>query len=319
MAKLDRVTPRRSAQGRNRTTDTGILSPRRSVARREGKQGLERVREVVPGQDRDSRGARSFRRRRARPPLTGLDPGVEIFECVHAIGGIGADERAGGSPALKNVIGTAFHLGGQRFMSAAHVLRELETYPIRRVGYADAGRMHFVTVDEIEYADHVDVGVFHADVPGRPTPRWSFSEEPLLQDIVAGGFPYALDLERVSITPRAFKGYIVAGYKYFQMAGHPNVYETSFQSPRGLSGAPLWKGGFGAPLHVVGLIVANRSTEMLVFSERERTRQGTETVVERFEAMQHGLAIQSVEIADLTFRGLGGPVRSYVERQTPSP
>jgi len=35
--------------------------------------------------------------------------------------------------------------------------------------------------------------------------------------------------------------------------------------------------------------------------------------------MQHGLAIQSVEIGDLTFRGLGGPVRSYVERQTPSP
>jgi hypothetical protein len=42
------------AQGRNRTTDTGIFSPRTRLAIREGNQSLERCREVAPGQDRDS-------------------------------------------------------------------------------------------------------------------------------------------------------------------------------------------------------------------------------------------------------------------------
>jgi len=65
--------------------------------------------------------------------------------------------------------------------------------------------------------------------------------------------------------------------------------------------------------------VANRSTEMLVFSERERTREGPETVVERFEALQLGIAIQSAAIADIPFQTLGSTVRAYVDQQQPSP
>ena len=73
------------------------------------------------------------------------------------------------------------------------------------------------------------------------------------------------------------------------------------------------------PLELVGIVVANRSTEMLVFSERERTREGLETVVERFEALQLGIAIQSAAIADIPFQTLGSTVRAYVDQQQPSP
>ena len=104
-------------------------------------------------------------------------------------------------------------------------------------------------MSEIEYAEHLDIGVFRAVVPNAATPRWSFRGEALLEGIVAGGFPYALDTDNKSITVRTFRGYIVAAYRYIQMTGQPGVYETSFQSPRGLSGAPLWIGGFGVLLN----------------------------------------------------------------------
>ena len=245
---------------------------------------------------------------------------MQIFECVHAVAGVDVELlEAGPAPALRNLIGTSFHLGVQRFMSAAHVLREVERYPLRAITYFVGPEIRFAPVSEIEYAEHLDIGVFRAEVPNAATPRWSFRGEALLEGIVAGGFPYALDTENKSITVRTFRGYIVAAYRYIQMTGQPGVYETSFQSPRGLSGAPLWIGGFGVPLELVGIVVANRSTEMLAFSERERTREGLETVVERFEALQLGIAIQSAAIADIPFQTLGSTVRAYVDQQQPSP
>jgi hypothetical protein len=41
--------------------------------------------------------------------------------------------------------------------------------------------------------------------------------------------------------------------------------------------------------------------------------------VERFEALQLGIAIQSAAIADIPFQTLGSTVRAYVDQQQPSP
>ncbi len=153
---------------------------------------------------------------------------MQIFECVHTVAGVDVELlEAGPAPALRNLIGTSFHLGVQRFMSAAHVLREVERYPLRAITYFVGPEIRFAPVSEIEYAEHLDIGVFRAKVPNAATPRWSFRGEALLEGIVAGGFPYALDTENKSITVRTFRGYIVAAYRYIQMTGQPGVYETS--------------------------------------------------------------------------------------------
>lgn len=242
-----------------------------------------------------------------------------IFEFLHAVAGADVELREAGPEAvLKNVIGTAFHLGGQRFMSAAHVLREAEKYPTRAITYYVGREIRFAAVSEIEYARHIDIAVFRAEVLNPATAKWSFRSEAILEDVVAAGYPYALDAENSTIILRAFRGHLVTAYRDFRMAGQPGVYETSFQSPRGLSGAPLWVSGPGVPLEVVGVVVANRSMEMLVFSQRERLRENVETIVERFEALQLGVAIQTASIAEEPFQTLGSTVRTYVDRQTPS-
>ena len=88
---------------------------------------------------------------------------MQIFECVHAVAGVDVELlQAGPAPALRNLIGTSFHLGGQRFMSAAHVLREVERYPLRAITYFVGPEIRFAPVSEIEYAEHLDIGVFRA-------------------------------------------------------------------------------------------------------------------------------------------------------------
>jgi hypothetical protein len=55
---------------------------------------------------------------------------------------------------------------------------------------------------------------------------------------------------------------------------------------------------------------------MIVFSSREIITDETETVVERYEALQLGIAIQSAELLKIRSRILAGDLREHLERHS---
>lgn len=118
------------------------------------------------------------------------------------------------------------------------------------------------------------------------------------------GFPYALEKELGQIGVRTFKGHVVAAGPTRSLPARPDAYELNFQCPRGLSGAPLLAGS-GSPV-IAGVVVGNESSKMLVFSESEVVKEsGTTTIVERYESLHLGLAVQSAAILRLEFKNLG--------------
>ena len=90
----------------------------------------------------------------------------------------------------------------------------------------------------------------------------------------------------------------------------PDIYEVSFSAPLGLSAAPLMCGDA-----VAGIVIGNRSTEMLVFAHREIVRGDKELVTERFEAMQLGTAVQTTNALALRHDDWGGSLESHLVQQ----
>lgn len=65
------------------------------------------------------------------------------------------------------------------------------------------------------------------------------------------------------------------------------------------------------------MVIGNASTEMLVFESRERVaEEERETIVQRFEAMRVGIALQVVSIVGLPSRILGGTIGEYLSRES---
>jgi hypothetical protein len=67
---------------------------------------------------------------------------------------------------------------------------------------------------------------------------------------------------------------------------------------------------------VAGVVIGNRSTEMLVFSHREVVAEEREFITERFEAMQLGVAIRSTEILKCSVPGMPrGTLAAHLDSQ----
>ena len=64
-----------------------------------------------------------------------------------------------------------------------------------------------------------------------------------------------------------------------------------------------------------GVVIGNQSTEMLVFTSREKVAENKETVVERYEAMQVGIALQSMAMVTRQSSLLGGTLEDYLKEQ----
>jgi len=63
-----------------------------------------------------------------------------------------------------------------------------------------------------------------------------------------------------------------------------------------------------------GMVVGNASTETNVFATKEVLKDGATTIVERYEAMNVGLAIQASALAALKFEVLGCTLREHLSR-----
>jgi hypothetical protein len=212
---------------------------------------------------------------------------------------------------LRQVIGTCFSIGGGYFLTAAHVLQDAYQCKWSGISFPYEGRWQGSPFLDTEILEDLDIGVFKAETPNIKLLRWNDKSYPMLQAVQSIGYPYAVDFKNIRLTVRGFAGHIVSEQNFHDLKGKPRIYELSFQAPRGLSGAPLFTVEKG--MTVSGLIIGNRTTEMLIYSDKEIISDGkSEKIVERYEALQLGIAIQSIAILDINYTVLGGTLRKHL-------
>lgn len=231
----------------------------------------------------------------------------------------------GESTSLQNgfkttqICGTAFYLKGGIYLTAGHSLKNAwQQYELMGLAYLDnAKKFQTGRVTAWEAIDDYDIGFFKAETPEAKPMEWDFEQLPMLSDVRTTGFPYALDSQNRIIGIRSFKGYIVSGSLFYRFPSRPWCYELSFQCPRGLSGAPLFTNDFDPQEKrivnkVRGIIIGNQSTEMLVYSDKEVLQGDKERIVERYEAMQAGIAIQTRSLQGIKSTIIGGSLLDYL-------
>jgi hypothetical protein len=197
---------------------------------------------------------------------------------------------------LSQLYGTAFPIGDGWFLTAAHVVEAVTENPSVALGRLNENDIwESVSVTEHEILD-CDVGLLKSNLTAK-TLSWALGLRPMLDDVQSIGYAYGLDEEAGFISPRGFKGHIAGLRQSLKWAGRPFCYELSFQAPRGLSGAPVWGGKRDGG--VIGMILGNSSTEMVVFSEREVLSEGKEHILEKVEALRLGFALSASAIVQL--------------------
>ena len=212
----------------------------------------------------------------------------------------------------KNVYGTAFSIGNGCFATAGHVIQNASHNQVVAIGFPDGTDWKTIRATDYEVIESYDVGFIQAEVPKVEALSWRLDELPMLATVQTVGYPYAIDWARFAIDIRAFRGHVVSALSFDLLKANPRVYELSFQSPRGLSGAPLFT--TESSPQVVGLIVKNRATQMLVLSSREKVSETAEKITETYESLQLGIAVQSGALADVHSQLLNGTLREHLRK-----
>jgi hypothetical protein len=252
------------------------------------------------------RTAQAQRRRVIRG--VGLHEEMAILNAYqHVFPVVAGDRSADGRVLLiDQVLGTAFPIGGNFWITAAHVLKGANA-----LGFLEGTDWRCAQIERREVADSYDVGLFEVTkVTGTPVP-WIERSLPMSEAVLAVGFPYALNRNLNTVSARAFRGSVVAPAITTKIPAKPLVYELQFQCPRGLSGAPLLHED--TALFVAGMVVGNAATEMMVLADREVLKDGSTSIVERYEMLQLGIAIQTSSILSLKFEALGKSVGEHLK------
>lgn len=218
-----------------------------------------------------------------------------------------------GAPGLllSDIYGTAFCLGNGFYMTSAHVLRGALDQRTIHLAYTDGSVWEAIQASDHEVLEGYDIAIIAARVPTAEAMPWSLAEEVMGQDVQTVGFPYAFQRAPLSIQIRSFKGHVVSSRTFMHLPDRPRIYELSFQCPRGLSGAPLFT--IEAPLRIRGIICGNAATEMLVFTDRERIDDGTVKIIERYESLQLGIAIQARSLGAVYSRLLKRTITEHLK------
>jgi hypothetical protein len=213
-------------------------------------------------------------------------------------------------------------------MTAAHVVNEMTAKKPNAVVMLfnpTTNVFHIAPVVNTEILD-ADLGIVEIE-PGQGNlwfarARWSEKLLSGFERIRAFGYPYGLHVvgDRQQIVQRSFEGHSVAHIREFLpegMGGAPfSVYELSFATPRGLSGAPLCIFTHNN-VHVCGVVIGNSKSSMLIFDSSENLtdehRQGTKTlVVERYESLSLGIAVDVLTMKELKSSLLGSTIGAFL-------
>jgi hypothetical protein len=214
---------------------------------------------------------------------------------------------------IRQVLGTCFSIGEGFFLTAAHVISSALGYEWAGIGFPLEKIWQGSTLINSEILEDLDIGIIQAEIPHYKSLMWNTQTLAMWESARTVGFPYALDLEHFHLNVRAFAGHVVSEMNFYGLRAKPRIYELSFQAPRGLSGAPLLtqKG----KMFVSGLVIGNKSTEMQIFSDREIVADGNkEILVERYEALQLGIAVSSTAILELHSKILGSTLRDHLAK-----
>lgn len=227
----------------------------------------------------------------------------------------GTLEDSGERVNVHEAFGTAFAIGGGMYLTAGHVVEGALSTPLASLASPeDEGKrwgMHPIRQQEV--FSPCDVAVL--DVPTLETPAlpWHASLLMALTDVISFGYAYGLDHQTRTLRLRAFKGHTVSARAFERLQANPTAYELSFQAPRGLSGAALVSAD---KTTIVGMVIGNSTTEMLVFSHREHlVDEGRDSTIERFEALTLGVAVTAQSLLEIEFELLGGRLGSHLAEQ----
>ena len=236
---------------------------------------------------------------------------IDAFEYVFPL--VGCVPTKNGTK-IQQIYGTAFYIKNKNFIVAGHSIKNAlrhESIGLLYTGRNDSSfRIRKVTDHEV-ITDY-DIGFVKAEIPEAKATRWDFDELPMSHDIQTVGFPHALDLSNLVIGIRAFKGYIISRRTFYRFPSNPRCYELSFHCPRGLSGAPLFAEQ-QTEARVKGVVIGNESAEMLVYSGKECIKETKETIVERYETTQFGIAIQTRSLQHVKSTVLGSSLLEYLD------
>ena len=230
--------------------------------------------------------------------------------CAYLLPVVGVKQSPTGPPAVTEVYGTAFSIGQQFWLTAGHVARSAAANDYAALGVPSGTRLDLRPLVSHEVHNPLDLALLESPRIDMAPLSWSVSPQVMLAPVLSVGFPYALNRSEQLISIRGFRGHIVSAEVFPFLAGRPLAYELSFQCPRGLSGAPLIIES--TTLHVVGLIIGNAATQMLVFTDREVLAEGQTTIVERYESLQFGIALQAQPILNTRFDRLGRTVEEHL-------
>lgn len=247
------------------------------------------------------------------------------FGAAVMLGHAGPDGR--GRLASGMVLGTAFRLSANYWMTAAHVARNFvectEPNPqLILVLYGPDGhfRPAFMERMELLSADTALLEVsYSVDGAEEWTPAlpWDLGNAPAFYEVRAIGYPYGSSLvdDQLAISARGFQGYVVGHNSRFQAEEDGErfaAFELSFAAPKGLSGAALVTAS--SPPRVIGLVIGNSEQSMMVFSNRELVEEKNETtIVERYEMLTLGIAVKASQLVQLQSTLLGTTIGEHLE------
>src|SRR3990172_4994834 len=223
------------------------------------------------------------------------------------------------------VEGSAFPLGGEFMVTAAHVsATDSASDDATMVVGIQAPDGYFKAAEITEVEDiGADIAVLRVSFSVPESNdwfnrfKWSRSQLDPFTPVRTVRYAYGTHTidGNTSVVVRGFHGEVVSRLNEFRpltMKGSPfQVYELSFLAPRGLSGAPLLNAQGKVQIH--GVIIGNTDTRMMVFRSQETIQEDAKTtIVEQYDALSLGVAVTADDILPRKSRLLGASVEKHL-------
>lgn len=213
------------------------------------------------------------------------------------------------------VAGTAFCIGPGKYLTAGHCCQTASEYAWSALGYTYKNQWKTVPITDLEWEDDLDLGLIGCEnFPEFSSYGWNPEIVVMADDIRSAGYAHGFDAERQALGVRVFSGTIVSVTKLNRLKGVPGIYELSFNCPRGLSGAPIFRPG--AKVEISGFVVGNALMEMEVFREKEIEKaEGKESLFIKVEALQLGVAIRCSAVLGYKSALLGSTLEEHLKKE----
>lgn len=247
---------------------------------------------------------------------------LNVFEFVFPVVGghydvVGGHYDKNKDFIVKNIFGTCLSISNDIFLTAGHVIKEIEeenlSLSIGKIANKEALHYSVLTYEILSDFDLaiIRTGSKLSDVNQF---KWELTELAMLDEVRTVGFPHALDFSRGEIYIRSFMGYVVSTSEFYRLESSPRSYELSFIAPKGLSGAPLFSSSKIFP-PLKGYVIGNSHIKIPILREAEKEADEDVTrIIESYEWSTFGVAIQVGSITNIESEILNGSLFKFLEK-----